>query len=303
MNHDGRFSNTLKLLVSIFGYQLLRALWNRFWRKSVKGEIILVTGAASGIGRLVAHRLAKFGGKLVLWDLNQEGLTAVAKEIKTLGGTCHTYRVDLGSREDIYKTAAAVKADVGKVDILINNAGIVSGKSILDPEFNEAKSALTLKINTEAHFWTTRAFAPEMVETNHGHVVTIASAGGIAAVNGLSDYCASKFGAFGFDEGLRLEFKKKGLSGCHTTCVCPFYVDTGMFSGVKSAWWFLPLLKQEDVADEIVCGILENKNYVILPKFVYMTWVARLVLPVWAMDGLGSFLGITNSMDEFVGRD
>jgi len=242
------------------------------------------------------------GARVVLWYVNGEGLGQVAKNIATSGGFCRTYTVDLASLEDIYKTAKVVKDEVGKIDVLINNAGIVSGKCILDPSFSDARAALTMKINTEAHFWTTRAFVPDMVETNHGHVVTIASAAGICGVAGLTDYCASKFGAFGFDEALRLEFKKKGLTGCHTTCVCPFYIDTGMFAGVRSKWFFLPMLKQDQVVDQIVDGILENKNYVILPKLVYLVFLGRLIFPTWFADGLSDFLGISNSMDEFVGR-
>lgn len=299
---DSRAVTGLKAIVAIFGYQLLKALWDRYNRRSVKGDTVVITGGASGLGRLTALRLAKLGAKVILWDVQEDGLKRVAEEIKAAGGAVYTYPVDLRSRDDIYKTAEKTKADVGKVDILINNAGIVSGKCILDPNFDDEAAARVLKINTEAHFWTTRAFVPEMVSSNKGHVVTIASAAGISGVAGLSDYCASKFGAFGFDESLRLEFKKKKLSGCHTTCVCPFYIDTGMFDGAKSKWFFLPILKQDYVADEIVRGILERRNYVILPKLVYLTFIARILFPTWFTDKLGEFLGLSNSMDDFVGR-
>jgi len=292
----------LKAFGIIFGLQFLHSLWKKFSAKSLKGQIILVTGAASGLGRLMSLRFASMGAKVVLWDVNGDGLQQVAKNISSNGGTCHSYIVDLGSREDIYKTATKVKSEVGKVDILVNNAGIVSGKCILDPQFSDERAALTLKINTEAHIWTTRAFVPEMAATNKGHIVTLASAAGIVGTAGLTDYSASKFGAFGFDEALRLEFKKKGLTGCHTTCVCPFYIDTGMFAGAKSKWWFLPMLKQEWVVEQIITGIVQNKNYVILPSIVNLIFFGRLFFPTWFADGLTAFLGVSNSMDDFVGR-
>eukprot|EP01126_Amoeba_proteus_P037878 TRINITY_DN3925_c0_g1_i12.p1 TRINITY_DN3925_c0_g1~~TRINITY_DN3925_c0_g1_i12.p1 ORF type:complete len:166 (+),score=32.65 TRINITY_DN3925_c0_g1_i12:460-957(+) len=162
---------------------------------------------------------------------------------------------------------------------------------------------LTMKVNTEAHFWTVRAFVPDMVARNRGHVVTIASAAGISGTTGLADYCASKFAAFGFDEALRLEFKSKGKDGCNTTCVCPFFIDTGMFDGCRSRFSFLlPILKPDYVADRIVIGILENQNYVLLPDLVWIVFLVRFLCPTWLQDRVAQFLGLTTAMDHFVGR-
>ena len=83
-----------------------------------------------------------------------------------------------------------------------------------------------------AHFWTLRAFLPGMVKRNRGVVVTISSAGGIVGTNGLADYSASKFAVYGMDEALRLDLRKAG-SKVHTLCVTPFYINTGLFDGVK----------------------------------------------------------------------
>jgi short-subunit dehydrogenase len=80
---------------------------------------------------------------------------------------------------------------------------------------------------------TAKAFLPDMMSRNHGHLVTIASAAGLFGVNGLADYCASKFGAVGFDESIREELFNLGKDGVHTTVVCPSFINTGMFDGVK----------------------------------------------------------------------
>ncbi len=81
---------------------------------------------------------------------------------------------------------------------------------------------------------TTKAFLPDMMATNKGHIVSIASVAGLSGSVKLSDYCASKFAAVGFEESLRLELQCDGYYGIHSTVVCPFFINTGMFAGVKS---------------------------------------------------------------------
>ena len=81
---------------------------------------------------------------------------------------------------------------------------------------------------------TIKAFVPAMIKNNHGHVITVASGAGLFGVAGLVDYCASKFGAVGIHESLTSELSIMGKDGVHTTVVCPFFIDTGMFDGVKS---------------------------------------------------------------------
>lgn len=82
----------------------------------------------------------------------------------------------------------------------------------------------------------TKAFLPDMLEKNHGHIVTVASVAGLFGNAGLCDYCASKFAAVGFDESLRNELVNLNKTGVHTTVVCPYYINTGMFQGVKSEY-------------------------------------------------------------------
>jgi short-subunit dehydrogenase len=100
----------------------------------------------------------------------------------------------------------------------------------------------TLEVNTLALLYTIREFLPDMIRINKGHVVTMCSLAGVVAVPGQSDYCASKFGAFAIDECLRLEMKKNDYN-INTTCICPYYINTGMFEGVKGTWWN-PILDQ-----------------------------------------------------------
>src|SRR5262249_39433723 len=145
------------------------------------------------------------------------------------------------------------------------------------------------------------AFLPKMRERNSGHIVTIASAAGLVGTARLTDYCASKFAAVGFDEALRLELARLGVA-VRTTVVCPFYVSTGMFAGVKTRFpLVLPILRPEYVGDRIVAAIRADRPRVLLPRFNYLIFPSRL-LPVGVFDEVMRFFGISKSMDEFTGR-
>ena len=263
------------------------------------GRYVLVTGAASGIGRRMALRIAREGAHLVLWDVNARGAEEVRDEIVAAGGRASAYACNLADRREIATVAARTLRECGRVDILVNNAGVVSGKTLLDA--SEDDVLRTFDVNALALFWTTRAFLPAMMARDSGHVVTIASAAGIVGTSRLVDYCASKHAAVGFDEALRLELKRQG-SRVQTTVVCPFYVSTGMFAGVKTRFRFLlPILDPDYVTERIVDAIRRDRRRLVLPRFVYATWLVR-VLPVPVFDALMELFGVNKSMDDFTGR-
>src|SRR5690606_383875 len=200
------------------------------------------------------------------------------------------HQCDLSDRSEIEFTAQRVLAEHGSIDILINNAGIVSGKPLLElsPEAIER----TFSINTLSLFWTTQAFLPGMVATNSGHIVTIASAGGLIGVPKMTDYSASKFAAIGFDDALRVELKRMGHNGIRTTVVCPYYINTGMFTGVKTRFpWLLPIMEPDDAVNKIINAIEKNKQRLIMPPFALVTYPGRL-LPLSLFDRIADFVGI-----------
>lgn len=264
-----------------------------------KNRKVLITGAASGIGHLLALRIAAKGGRLILWDVDEAHLAGVAAEIAAAGGQASVVACNLAEREAIAAAAARTLQDHGAVDILINNAGIVDGKRLL--EATDAEIERTFAVNTLAPFRTVRAFLPGMLAQGAGHIVTIASAAGIAAVPRLADYSASKAAAIAFDESLRLEFAHDGVP-VKTTVVCPFYIATGMFAGVRTRFpLLLPILRPEAVAARIVRAIEHDEARLILPWFVRNVFPLRL-LPVAWFDALMAFFGVTKSMDAFTGR-
>ena len=181
----------------------------------------------------------------------------------------------------------------------MNNAGVVSGKPLL--ELTDEQIEQTLRVNALAPFWVTRAFLPGMLQRGSGHVVTIASAAGLIGTPRQTDYAASKHAAVGFAEALRFELKRSS-PGVKTTLVCPFYVDTGMFAGVKTRFpQLLPILKLDDVVGAIVKAIQDDTPQVQMP-FMVRTLPAMRLLPIWAFDALADFFGVTRAMDEFTGR-
>jgi len=264
----------------------------------ILGSRILITGAASGFGRLMALQMSQKGGKLILWDINKEGLEIVKNEIEAQGNEVVTMICNLRNREEINKCASKV-LESGPIDILVNNAGIVSGKSFLELTPDQIES--TFEINTLAHFWTVQAFLPEMIKQNKGHVVTIASSAGLVGTSKLVDYCSSKFAAVGFDEALRSELR--GMkSKVRTSVICPFVANTGMFEGVRRRFFLLPVLKPEKVARKTIKVIEKNRRRLLIPKFVYTSYICRL-FPVWFFDWIGDTLGVNKTMEGFVGRN
>jgi len=266
----------------------------------IAGRHILITGGASGIGRLMAKKLGALGGRISVWDIHKENLDKVIAELSAAGREpARGFVCDVSKRENVYRVAEETKAAAGAVDILINNAGIVSGKKILD--LPDETIEATFAINTLSLFWTAKAFLPQMIERRCGHIVTVASASALIGVPKLADYSASKWAAMAFDESLRAELRASAPA-IQTTVVCPYYIDTGMFHGVKSRFpLLLPILNENKVAERIVSAIQRDKRRLIMPPFVYLVPPLR-ILPVRLFDWLVTFFGVNASMDEFKGR-
>jgi all-trans-retinol dehydrogenase (NAD+) len=264
-----------------------------------RGAHVLITGAASGLGRLMALDSVRRGARVSLLDRDPKGLARVCEAIHAEKGDAEGFVVDLSDRAALQATCAAVQRSRGGVDILINNAGIVSGKTLL--ECSDEAIERTFQVNALASFWTVRAFLPGMLAAGKGHIVTVASAAGLAGTSRLVDYAASKFAAVGFDESLRMELKRLG-SPVRTTVVCPFFIDTGMFEGVKTRFaWLLPILKPDYVVRRTMKAIEGNRSRLIMPRFVLTVPVIRVLPPV-LFDAVLGFFGVNRSMDEFVGR-
>ncbi|XP_056148843.1 epidermal retinol dehydrogenase 2-like [Lampris incognitus] len=271
-------------------------------RKNVAGEVVLITGAGSGIGRLMAQEFAALGTVLVLWDINQDGMKETARLVKEGGAIrVHYYLCDCSDKAEVYRVADQVKREVGDISILVNNAGIVTGKKFMDAP--DSLIEKTMEVNVMAHCWTYKAFLPAMIANNHGHLVSIASSAGLIGVNGLADYCASKFAAVGFAESVSLELLATGKNGIKTTIVCPYFINTGMFDGCQTKWpHVLPILDPHYVAKKIIQAVLTDQVYLLMPRSMYLIAGLKNILPIKQGVLLGGYLGAFNIMDGFLGH-
>ncbi|NWY37239.1 DHB11 dehydrogenase, partial [Sylvia atricapilla] len=220
------FLELLLFLVTLL-YSYLEAFVKLFVparRKSLSGELVLITGAGHGVGRATALEFAKRQSRLVLWDINKvTGRTAA--ECQKLGATVQTFVVDCSKREDIYSTADKVKKDIGDVTILVNNVGVITAADFLSTQDHQIERMF--EINILGHMWTTRAFLPVMMDNNYGHIVTVASAAGHFVTPFMVAYCSSKFAAVGFHKALTEELSALGKDGIKTTCLSPVFINTG----------------------------------------------------------------------------
>ncbi|XP_037927482.1 estradiol 17-beta-dehydrogenase 11 [Teleopsis dalmanni] len=251
--------------------------------KELKTDIALITGGGNGLGRLLAQRLGKMGTKVVIWDINKEGIKETINMVEEEGGYCKGYVVDISRKEEVYKAADVIRNEIGDVTLLINNAGVVSGLHLLDtPDHLIERS---FNVNIMAHFWTTKAFLPKMIENDRGHIATIASLAGHVGITKLIDYCASKFAAVGFDEALRLELDVLGHNNIQTTCICPFFIQaTGMFDDVNARW--VPTLNPNDVADRVISAIKKNEKIAVIPGYIKFLLSLKWTFPWGCIAGL-----------------
>ena len=249
--------------------------------KSVQGNVVVVTGGATGLGRLVALRFAALGAVVVIWDLHAASGRHVVAEIEAAGGAAHFYDVDVTDRERVAVVGRQVLHELQAVDILVNNAGVVDGRPICAT--GDDAIARTMAVNALSHFWTIKAFLPLMLQRGRGHIVAVASAAGIFGSPGMVDYGASKFAAIGLMLSLRQELQAMGCSNVHTTIVCPGFISTGMFEGVTVPW-FTRWLTPEFVATELVDAVRRNQWRVLLPSVLRVLELVATVMPMWFID-------------------
>jgi len=274
------FSRKQKLSIIIFLIGKIIFLQRICRRKtSFNHKIVLVTGGAMGLGKLMCEMLKAQGAIVVIWDINKKALHDMEEQ------GFRTYEVDVTNRDVVFQNQKKVKNDVGVIDVLINNAGIVRGNSLMS--LTEKQIRLTMDVNVISHFWTCQAFLPDMIQRGSGHVVTISSIAGFDGLPNLTDYCASKFACRGFAESLRRELLGTNIK---TTIVHPFVINTGMFHGSKSAtgFWkmFGSMIEPEYAAREILKGIANGTVRLILPRRSFYLPAVGEMLPWWARDYL-----------------
>ncbi|EGX92136.1 dehydrogenase/reductase SDR family member 8 precursor [Cordyceps militaris CM01] len=236
-------------------------------------EIVLITGGAAGIGAQMVKLFDELAIKVVVLDIQPMAFATSSR--------VHHYKCDLRSPASVQEVAERVRSEVGAPTILINNAGVARGKTILESEPGDVR--FTFDVNALCHYWLAKAFLPSMIERNHGMVVTIASAASWVTAPALVDYAASKAAAMAFHEGLSAELVTRyHAPKVRTVIVHPGHVKTPLFQGFDQGNAFLmPSLEVDTVAEGIVKQVLTGRSgNVILPETGAIAALMR-VLPDW----------------------
>lgn len=265
-----------------------------------KDKNVLITGGASGIGKIMAKKiLAKKARNIILWDIDEKKLADFKNEEKDSTDRIYTYKIDLSKLEQIKTTSLKTKEEVGNIDIIINNAGIVVGKDFKDHSYEDIEA--TMQINTIALMHVTKSFIDDIIKNGEGHICNIASAAGLVANPKMSVYAASKWAVIGWSESLRIELENLNKK-IRVTTVCPYYINTGMFDGVKSNF-LLPILNPNKVATRIIKSIEKNKIMLKTPFLIKLTPFVRGILPIRWFDWFGGkVLGVYKTMETFKGH-
>ena len=275
-----------------------------------KGKRVLITGGASGIGKLMGGMaLDKGAAALVIWDINQASIEQVVSELgqaaKAQGraGRVYGMRVDVSNQAMVADRYEQTKREVGEIDILINSAGIITSNKTFD-QCTPDEINRTMMVNALAPMYVTQQVLPDMVARDSGHICNIGSAGGMISNPRMSIYAASKWATIGWSDSVRIELREM-KSRVRVTTIAPYYITTGMFDGVRSK--IFPLLRPENVASRILRAIERDTTFK-----MFMPWIPcphhfiRLlqgILPIRVFDWLvGRVLGIYHTMDHFTGR-
>lgn len=274
----------------------------------IKGTNVLITGGASGIGRIMGRIcLEKGASNLIVWDINQANIDKTEAELSGVKpaeagvskGQIHSYIVNVSDPQAIKSAYEKVKSEVGEVDILVNCAGIVRGNNTFDKQTVQDID-LTMDINANAPMYVALAVLPDMLRRDRGHICNIASAAGMLGVPKLSVYCASKWAVIGWTESMRVELKQ-AHSHVRVTSVAPYFINTGMFDGVNSK--VFPILDPENTAAKIIRAVEVGKSFRGIPFAYHFIRIWQGLLPNFLFDFIfGKVFGVYSVMDHFTGR-
>lgn len=272
--------------------------------KTVTGKRVVVTGAAMGMGRMFAERaIAEGAAAVVLWDVDEDALDDTLAELDAALCEVSGYIVDVADAAAVADTAAAVLEDLGGVDVVVNNAGVVRGNKYFWETDLEHDTAFTIHVNTLAPMYVAHAFLPGMIAgEGECRMLNLASAAGFTPNPRMAVYAASKWAVIGWSDSVRLELKQAGLDHVKVTTVCPYYVNTGMFDGARSAP-LLPILDPADVVEEAWTAMLAGRPFVVLPKTVMLGEMLKGVVPTGVRDFIAEHvIGVYHTMEDFTGR-
>lgn len=264
--------------------------------KNLNGAVAAITGAGSGIGRALAIRLAADGCHVALSDIDESGLSETAQQLEQFGVTVTSQKLDVADRAAMQAWAGHVVSDHGKVNIIINNAGVALSDAVESMQYDDFE--WLMDINFWGVVYGTKAFLPYIKDTGDGNIVNISSVFGMVGVPGQAAYNSAKFAVRGFTECLIQELNILD-AGVYATCVHPGGIKTNIAGSARvnenavapvmadasvaertAEFHKLARTSPAQAADRIVEGILGNRRRVLIGKDAWLLDKLLRFLPV-----------------------
>jgi short-subunit dehydrogenase len=248
---------------------------------SVADKVIAITGGARGIGLAIATVLQGLGGKIAIGDIDE---SAVKEEGARLGlKVCRG--LDVTDRQSFTDFLDSVESELGPVDVVVNNAGIIAVGSAVDE--SDAITRRVLDVNVYGVILGTKLAAQRMLPRRHGHIINIASLGSVLPTQGIATYCATKHAVLGNTDTVRLE--NRG-SGVHFSAILPTLTNTEMIAGIWHARGFKNA-EPDDVAQAVAAVIAKPKSRVVVPRSMGVVASTQRLMPQRVSEALERLLG------------
>eukprot|EP00095_Tigriopus_kingsejongensis_P006515 maker-scaffold172_size289735-snap-gene-1.26 protein:Tk06515 transcript:maker-scaffold172_size289735-snap-gene-1.26-mRNA-1 annotation:"short-chain dehydrogenase reductase family 16c member 6-like" len=250
------------------------------WAKTLSGQVVVITGAGHGIGRELALQCARLGAIVACWDIDPvscaETSAMINKEWKESGKRrefvpkirARSFQCDVSKQPEVARAARETSQAMGEVWILINNAGIMPSRPLMD--FKPEEIEEVFRVNVFSQFWTIREFLPEFVQRNYGHIVSMCSVAGITGTPYLVPYCASKFALKGLMDSLFMELRKKHSNSLvQLTTVHPFTINTGLAVNPTTRFpSLIPITEPAECARRVILAITNDEEEVYIPRLL-----------------------------------
>jgi NADP-dependent 3-hydroxy acid dehydrogenase YdfG len=248
---------------------------------SVPGKVVAVTGGARGIGLAIATLLNDLGAKVAIGDIDESAV----KESGDRLGLAVSGGLDVTDRKSFTEFLDTVEHELGPLDVLVNNAGVIAvGKGV---DEDDAITRRLLDVNIFGVILGTKLAAQRMLPRHRGHIVNIASLGGVLPSEGIATYCATKHAVLGYTDTVRLE--NRG-SGVQFSSIMPTLTNTEMVSGVGHAKGFKNA-EPQDVARAVAGVIAKPEPRVAVPRLIGLTLSAQRLMPRGLAEAMGRALG------------
>jgi NAD(P)-dependent dehydrogenase (short-subunit alcohol dehydrogenase family) len=260
---------------------------------SAAGKIVAVTGGARGIGLAIATTLQGLGAEVAIGDIDESA-------VKDAGGrlglqVCRG--LDVTDRQSFSDFLDVVEDQLGPLDVVVNNAGVIAVGSAVDEA--DAVTRRVLDVNIFGVILGTKLAAQRMLPRGHGHIINIASLGGVLPMEGIATYCATKHAVLGYTDTVRLENRGRGI---HFSAIMPTLTNTEMIAGIGHARGFKNA-EPEDVARAVADVIVKPKSRVVVPRSIGVVASAQRLLPQRVSEALRRALGTGRVFTSDVERD